>query len=119
MWGVKILLSKIPIIFSCFFIYFFEKVKEITGTDYSYFSEQYFYTPNQPQLEYYQTDSQFYYRWNNINDNFVMPIDLLVNGLEKRVFPSQEFQSIDTSKHATVEVMDWRFYVKKQKVSNK
>ena len=98
---------------------FFAKVKEKTGDDYSYFSEQYFYTPNQPKLEYYQTDSQFYYRWNNVNDNFVMPIDLLLNGIEKRVLPSQEFQSIDISKHATIEVMDWKFYVKKQKVSNK
>ena len=98
---------------------FFAKVKEKTGDDYSYFSEQYFYTPNQPKLEYYQTDFQFYYRWNNINDNFVMPIDFLVNGLEKRVYPSQEFQSIDISKHATIEVMDWKFYVKKQKVSNR
>ena len=94
---------------------FFSKVKEKTGTDYSYFSEQYFYTPNQPQLEYYQTDSEFYYKWNNVNENFVMPINLLVNGLEQRVFPNQEFQSFEISKHATIEVMDWKFYVKKVK----
>ena len=91
---------------------FFSKVKEKTGTDYSYFSEQYFYTPNQPELEYYQTDSSFHYRWNNINNNFIMPIDLLVNGIEKRVLPNQEFQSFDIRKHATIEVMDWKFYVK-------
>ena len=94
---------------------FFEKVKEKTGNDYSYFSEQYFYTPNQPHLEYYQTDSEFYYKWDNVNKNFVMPIDLLVNGLEQRVFPNQEFQSFEISKHATIEVMDWKFYVKKVK----
>ena len=94
---------------------FFAKVKEKTGNDYSYFSEQYFYTPNQPELEYYQTDSEFYYKWSNVNENFVMPIDFLINGLEKRVFPSQEFQSFNISKHATIEVMDWKFYVKKKK----
>jgi len=38
---------------------FFDKVKDKTGTDYSYFSEQYLYSPNQPQLEYYQTDFSF------------------------------------------------------------
>ena len=91
---------------------FFDKVKEKTGTDYSYFSEQYFYSPNQPQLEYYQTDSSFYYRWNNVNDNFIMPIDFLVNGKEKRVLPNQEFQSFDITKHSTIETMDWKFYVK-------
>ena len=41
-----------------------------------------------------------------------MPMDLLVNGLEKRVFPNQEFQVFQISKHATIEVMDWKFYVK-------
>ena len=91
---------------------FFDKVKEKTGTDYSYFSEQYFYTPNQPELEYYQTDSSFYYKWNNVNDNFIMPMGLLINGVEKRVLPSQEFQSFDIRKHAAIEVMDWKFYVK-------
>ena len=91
---------------------FFKKVKEKTGNNYSYFSEQYFYTPNQPELEYYQTDSNFYYRWNNVNDNFVMPMGLLVNGIEKRVLPSQEFQSFGIKKHSTIEVMDWKFYVK-------
>ena len=91
---------------------FFDKVKDKTGTDYSYFSEQYFYTPNQPELEYYQTDSSFYYRWHNVNDNFIMPMGLLVNGIEKRVLPSQEFQSFGIKKHATIEVMDWKFYVK-------
>jgi aminopeptidase N len=90
---------------------FFDKVKEKTGSDYSYFSEQYFYTPKQPELEYYQTDSKFYYKWNNVNDNFTMPINLLVNGIEKRIFPTQEFQAFDISNHATIEVMDWKFYV--------
>jgi aminopeptidase N len=90
---------------------FFVKVREKTGTDFSYFSEQYFYTPNQPKLEYYQTDSNFYYKWSNVNDNFIMPIDLLVNGNEQRVLPNQEFQSFDIREHASIEIMDWKFYV--------
>ena len=55
--------------------------------DYWYFAEQYFYTPNQPKLEYYQTDKNFYYRWNNVNENFLMPLDLLVNGKIVKSFP--------------------------------
>ena len=90
---------------------FFNKVNEKTGSDYSYFSEQYFYTPNQPQLEYYQTESKFFFKWNNVNDNFIMPISLLVNGVEKRVTPNKEFQSFNISNHATIEVMDWKYYV--------
>ena len=90
---------------------FFDKVEEKTSSDYSYFSEQYLYSPNQPELEYYQTDSSFHYRWNNVNDNFTMPIDLLVNGVEKRIFPNKKFKSFDIKKHTTIEEMDWKFYV--------
>ena len=41
-----------------------------------------------------------------------MPMGLLVNGIEKRVLPSKEFQSFDIKKHTAIEVMDWKFYVK-------
>ena len=94
---------------------FFDKVKEKTGEDYWYFAEQFFFTPNQPELEYYQSEHSYYYKWTNVNDNFIMPIDLLINGSVKRVFPSKEFQKIDVSKHAQIEVMDWKFYVKPSK----
>ena len=59
---------------------FFNKVEEKTGEDFWYFAEQYFYSPNQPVLEYYQDENNYHYRWINVNDNFIMPIDLLVNG---------------------------------------
>ncbi len=91
---------------------FFNKVKENTGEDYWYFAEQYFYSPNQPVLEYYQDENNYHYRWKNVNDNFIMPIDLLVNGSIKRVYPSNKFKKIDINRHAQIEVMDWKFYVK-------
>ena len=92
------------------------KVQEKTGVDYSYFSEQYFYSPNQPKLEYYQTNSSFHFRWNNVNDNFIMPMDLLVNGITKRVLPNQEFQSFNITQHSTIEIMDWKFYVNPKEI---
>ena len=97
---------------------FFKKVNDKTGVDYWYFAQQYFYSPNQPILEYYQTDKKFHYRWNNVDENFGMPIDFLVNGKPKRFNPSTDFQSFDISKHSQVEVMDWRFYVLPKEVSN-
>ena len=90
---------------------FFKKVYDKTGEDYWYFAQQYFYSPNQPKLEYYQTDNRFYFRWSDVNDNFIMPIDLLINGKELRVNPNREFQFLEISKHAQVEIMDWKFYV--------
>ena len=91
---------------------FFKKVEAKTGVDYSYFAEQYFYSPKQPILEYYQTDNKFFYRWSNVNDNFKMPLDLLVNGAEKRVIPTKKYQFINIAKYSQIEVMDWKFYVK-------
>ncbi len=96
---------------------FFNKVKEKTGEDFWYFAQQYFYSPNQPELEYYQTHDEFYYRWNNVNDNFKMPLDLLVNGREFRVIPTKEYQSFKISKHSQIEVMDWKFYVRSNKLN--
>ena len=91
---------------------FFAKVSEKTNEDYWYFAEQYFYTPNQPKLEYYQTNDDFYYRWNDVNENFIMPIDLLVNGKEIRVNPTKSYKSFAIKRHSQIEVMDWKFYVK-------
>ena len=90
---------------------FFNKVYDKTGQDFWYFAQQYFYSPNQPKLQYYQSDNKYFYKWDNVNDNFSMPIDLLVNGTEKRVYPKKDFQSFPISKHSTIEVMDWKFYV--------
>lgn len=97
---------------------FFDKVEEKSGVNFWYFAKQYFYTPNQPKLEYYQTDSKYFYRWNDVNDDFIMPIDLLVNGKEMRVIPSMRFQSFEISKHSQIEVMDWKFYVKPVEIQN-
>ena len=97
---------------------FFKKVYNKTGEDYWYFAQQYFYSPNQPELEYYQTDDKFYYRWNNVNDNFTMPLDLLVNGKELRVLPTKEYKSFKINKHSQIEVMDWKFYVRPKEITS-
>ena len=97
---------------------FFNKVNQKTGKDLWYFAEQYFYTPYQPHLEYYQTDSEFFYRWKDVNDNFIMPLGFLINGEEKRYIPTKNFQSFKISKHSTIEIMDWKYYVEKSEFKN-
>ena len=52
----------------------------------------------------------------NVNKNFVMPLDLLVNGSEKRINPSMDYKSFEIKKHSQIEVMDWKFYVLPKKV---
>lgn len=97
---------------------FFDKVREKTGTDYWYFAEQYFYNPDQPILEYNIRNSEFSYKWTNVNDNFVMPIDILINGTIQRIYPSQKFKSLEIKKHSQIEIMDWRFYIKGKFIEN-
>ena len=41
-----------------------------------------------------------------------MPVDLLVNGLEVRVFPTEKYQYINIKEHSQVEITDWKFYIK-------
>ena len=91
---------------------FFDKVNKKTDNDYWYFAEQYFYTPHQPELLYYQTDSEFYFKWDNVNDNFEMPIKILLNGEERKILPSHKFQSIKIKKYSQIEIMDWKYYIK-------
>ena len=95
---------------------FFNKVNEKTNSDYWYFAQQYFYTPNQLIFKYYQTEEEFHYKWENVNDNFTMPIDLLVNG-KKKFTPKKEYQKFDINKHSQIEAMDWRFYILPQKMN--
>ena len=68
--------------------------------------------------KFYQTKNEFFYKWTNVNNNFIMPIDLLVNGKKMRVKPTKDFQSFEISRHSQVEVMDWKFYVKPSEEDN-
>ncbi len=47
-----------------------------------------------------------------------MPLDLLVNGKELRVFPTKEYKSFKITKHSQIEIMDWKFYMCKLKKIN-
>ena len=43
-------------------------------------------------------------------------VGFLVNGEEKRFTPTNDFRSFKVSKHAQIEVMDWKVYVKPLKM---
>ncbi len=86
-----------------------------TGADLDYFFRQYFYDHRLPTLEYYQKDGKLYYRWADVVDGFVMPMDVDINGVEGRIFPTTEIQSGDLPKHSVVHFRDWEFLVKKRK----
>tara|TARA_B100002049_G_scaffold223525_1_gene194128 strand:- start:772 stop:2517 length:1746 start_codon:yes stop_codon:yes gene_type:complete len=79
-----------------------------TGYNYQIIFYQYFYTHKPPTLEYYQDGTQFFYRWDAVS-GFNMPIDINVNGLERRIVPTKDIQEIEISEFSVVHIRDWEF----------
>ena len=94
---------------------FIKHVENKTGSNLSYFFQQYFYDHRQPRLEYYQKDEKLYYRWSDVVDGFKMPIDVDINGKEERILPTIEIQFKEIPAHSVVHVRDWEFFLKKKK----
>ena len=40
-----------------------------------------------------------------------MPVDIDVNGVEMRLFPTDLLQSIDIAKHSVIYTRDWESYI--------
>ncbi|MBC8345575.1 MAG: M1 family metallopeptidase [Candidatus Marinimicrobia bacterium] len=94
---------------------FIQHVENKTETDLGYFFQQYFYDHQLPTLEYFQKDDQLYYQWTNVADDFKMPIDLDVNGVQARIFPSTAIQSVEVPPFAVLHIRDWEFLINKKK----
>ena len=79
-----------------------------TGYNYQIIFYQYFYTHKPPTLEYYQDGTQFFYRWDAVS-GFNMPIDINVNGIERRIVPTKDVQEIEISEFSVIRIRDWEF----------
>ena len=90
--------------------YFSEK----TDIDLDKFFDQYLFNRMVPTLEYAQQNGKFYYRWSGAIAGFNMPVNLLVNKSEERIYPGTEIESIDIPVYATVEVKDWEYLIIKK-----
>lgn len=90
--------------------YFYDK----TGMDFTKFFEQYLFNRKVPTLEYVQKGNRFYYRWFDSIAGFDMPVNLLINKSETRIYPTFDVNSIEIPEHATVEVKDWEYLIIKK-----
>ncbi len=61
-------------------------------TDLKPFFNQYLRDTRIPTLEYILKNKVLKFRWINVVDNFEMPIELIVEGNSKRIFPSKEWK---------------------------
>lgn len=79
---------------------FINIVNEKTNLDYNWFFEQYLYNRYCPQLKFnyyfnYKTSKvDIKYKWNNVNDNFKLPVTMQLPEKEIILYPSKEIQTI-------------------------
>ncbi|MFL2994527.1 MAG: M1 family metallopeptidase [Candidatus Neomarinimicrobiota bacterium] len=78
-----------------------------TKKNYQIIFYQYFYDHRAPTLEYFQKDDSLYFQWSNVVSGFAMPIDIDLNGIEKRLYPTKSTKSIEISPHSVVHIRDW------------
>ena len=90
---------------------FLNHIIKATNKDFQSIFNQYFYDHRPPTFEYYQSGNKYYYRWSNVISGFRMPLDIDINGVEKRLFPKELLQSIDIAKHSVIYTRDWESYI--------
>ena len=95
---------------------FISHVENKTKMRLNYFFDQYFFDKRVPTLQYFQAGNQFHYRWADTVSDFAMPINIEINGQEKRIIPKTEKQTLTISEHSVVHVKDWQFLLNKKRV---
>ena len=78
-----------------------------TKENYQIIFYQYFYDHRTPTLEYFQKDDSLYFQWSNVVSGFAMPIDIDLNGIEKRLYPTKSTKSIEITPYSVVHIRDW------------
>ncbi|WP_345156641.1 M1 family metallopeptidase [Pontibacter saemangeumensis] len=93
-------------------------LSEHTGRDLKPFFDQYLRDVRIPKLEYHADGKKIMYRWSNSVADFAMPVKVTVDGKEKWLEPSTNWQEMKVaSSKARLEV-DPNFYVTAAKVNS-
>ncbi len=97
---------------------FFDKA---TPVDLKPVFDQYLRHTALPELQLKAKGKRLFFRWQADVPNFNMPVDVLVNGQEMRIFPTTEWQKFPKKKvkPEEVEIMEKEFYIDVQKVAQK
>jgi aminopeptidase N len=89
-------------------------ISEISGIDLNAFFDQYLRDTRIPTLEYELTNKQLKYRWTQTVENFEMPIQVLIDGREQRLFPKSDWSTMKTN--SNILQIDPDFYVNSKKL---
>ena len=86
-------------------------VESRTDQDLEYFFDQYFFDHRPPKLEYYQKGNKLFYRWADVIPDFRMPLDVDINGIEKRIYPTSSVQTLEIPELAVIIFKEWQFLI--------
>ena len=86
-------------------------VESRTDQDLEYFFDQYFFDHRPPKLEYYQKGNKLFYRWADVIPDFRMPLDVDINGIEKRIYPTTSVQTLEIPELAVIIFKEWQFLI--------
>jgi len=64
-----------------------------------------------PKLEYFQDGNKLFYRWADVIPNFQMPLDVNINGIEKRIYPTAAVQIVQVPEFPVVIFRTWEFLI--------
>jgi aminopeptidase N len=88
-----------------------------TGFDLVPFFNQYLRGIKIPTLEYKIENNTLEYRWTNVVSNFKMPLKTILNGKEKWIYPTENWNEIILNSNAHTFVIDENFYVFNKKIN--
>ena len=88
-----------------------------TGFNLAPFFNQYLRGIKIPTLEYKIKKNALKYRWTNVVSNFKMPLKTILNGEEKWIYPTENWNEIILNSDAHTFVIDKNFYVFNKKVN--
>lgn len=88
------------------------------GTDFGKVFEQYLTTTKIPKLILSKEGKKLNYHWENCVANFNMPVDIFINSVETRIYPTTENQTLKIDKKIKLEdisVATNQFFIKSEK----
>jgi aminopeptidase N len=73
-----------------------------TGIDLTPVFDQYLKSTKIPKLRLEPEKGKLYYKWENVSDNFNMPVDVIISGKTQRIYPTTKTQELSIPKKTPV-----------------
>jgi len=89
-----------------------------TGMDLQPFFDQYLRDTKIPALEYSVDGTEFSYRWNDVVDDFAMPVEIVIDGETQTITPTTEFQKLELPNEEFTFNVDEDYYVVSKAITN-